>query len=124
MTAYAAPGLHLLIDLWGASHLQDIELIEQTMRNAAAACGATLLEIKLHSFGVNAGITGVAILAESHISIHTWPETGYIAIDVFMCGKCDPNNAIPIFTSAFSPAKSQVQSYFRGIQENACFHLT
>ena len=84
MTAYATPGLHLLIDFWGASHLQNSELIEQTMRDAAAACGATVLDVKLHSFGTDAGITGVAILAESHISIHTWPETGYIALDVFM----------------------------------------
>lgn len=116
MTPYIAPGLHLLIDFWDASHLQDMALIEQTMRDAAAVCGATVLEVKLHSFGVDAGITGVAILAESHISIHTWPETGYIALDVFMCGKCNPNNAIPIFTAAFKPEKSQVQSYLRGIQ--------
>lgn len=116
MTAYVAPGLHLLIDFWGASQLQNIDLIEQAMRDAADACGASVLEIKLHSFGVDAGITGVAILAESHISIHTWPETGYIALDVFMCGKCDPNNAIPIFTAAFKPEKLHVQSYLRGVQ--------
>lgn len=114
MTTYAAPGLHLLIDFWGASHLQDIDLIEQTMREAAVACGATVLGVNLHSFGAGAGVTGVAILAESHISIHTWPETGYLAIDVFMCGKCDPNNAIPIFTSVFKPATSQIQAYCRG----------
>ena len=116
MTASIAPGLHLLIDFWGASHLQDIELIEQTMREAAAACGATVLDVKLHGFGVDAGVTGVAILAESHISIHTWTETGYVAIDVFMCGKCDPNNAIEIFTRTFRPEKLKVQSYLRGNQ--------
>lgn len=98
---YIAPGLHLLIDLWGCSHLQDMDLIENAMRQAANICGATVLEIKLHSFGENAGITGVAILAESHISIHTWPETGYVAIDVFMCGSCDPNRAVPILEAAF-----------------------
>jgi S-adenosylmethionine decarboxylase proenzyme len=54
------------------------------------------------------GITGVAILAESHISIHTWPETEYAAIDVFMCGSCDPNKSIPIFETAFL-AKNQKQ---------------
>lgn len=111
-----APGLHLLIDFWGATHLQDIELIEKTMRDAAAACNATVLNITLHSFGAEAGVTGVAILAESHISIHTWAETGYIAIDVFMCGKCDPNNAIEVFNRAFKPQKSQVQSYLRGMR--------
>lgn len=111
---YVAPGLHLLIDLWECSHLQDMALIENTMRKAAETCGATVLEIKLHSFGENAGITGVAILAESHISIHTWPETGYIAIDVFMCGSCDPNKAVAVFEKAFESRKSKVAAYQRG----------
>ena len=113
---YVAPGLHLLIDLWECSHLQDIVLIENTMRKAAETCGATVLEIKLHSFGENAGITGVAILAESHISIHTWPETGYVAIDVFMCGRCDPDKAVPVFEAAFAPRRSQVSAHKRGIK--------
>ena len=114
MSEYVAPGLHLLIDFWGASNLQDINIIEKSMRDAATACGATVLDVKLHGFGADAGVTGVAILAESHISIHTWAETGYIAIDIFMCGKCDPNNAIPILTTAFNPEKTTVQSYLRG----------
>jgi S-adenosylmethionine decarboxylase len=84
------------------------------MRQATNICGATVLEIKLHSFGENAGITGVAILAESHISIHTWPETGYVAIDVFMCGSCDPNRAVPIFEAAFEAKKLKVISQQRG----------
>lgn len=111
---YIEPGLHLLIDLWGCQNLQDIELIEQAMRKAASVCGATVLDVKLHSFGENAGITGVAILAESHISIHTWPETGYVAIDVFMCGSCNPQKTIPVFETAFIPAKSKISSHKRG----------
>lgn len=112
---YVAPGNHLLIDLWGCSHLQDIAHIEKAMRDAAAICGATVLEVKLHSFGEDAGITGVAILAESHISIHTWPETGYAAIDVFMCGTCDPAKSVPIFEATFSPTRSKVNTVPRGI---------
>lgn len=111
---YIAPGLHLLIDLWECDHLQDMPVIEQVMREAASACGATVLEIKLHSFGADAGITGVAILSESHISIHTWPETGYAAIDVFMCGRCDPHKAIPIFELAFKSRRSKVIAHQRG----------
>ena len=111
---YVAPGIHLLIDLWGCSHLQDMHLIEHTMRKAAETCGATVLDIKLHSFGEAAGITGVAILAESHISIHTWPETGYAAIDVFMCGNCDPQKAVPVFEATFTPARSHVSTHKRG----------
>lgn len=111
---YVAPGLHLLIDLWECSHLQDIRLIENAMRQAATVCGATVLEVKLHSFGENAGITGVAILAESHISIHTWPETGYVAIDVFMCGRCNPKLAVPVFEDAFKSRRSKITACHRG----------
>lgn len=111
---YVAPGLHLMIDLWECTHLQDMARIEASMRQTASVCGATVLEVKLHSFGANAGITGVAILAESHISIHTWPETGYAAIDVFMCGNCDPRKAIPVFEMAFEAKRIQVTQHKRG----------
>lgn len=111
---YVAPGTHILIDFWGASHLQDAQRIEQAMRDAAAACGATVLGVNLHNFGADAGITGVAILAESHISIHTWPETGYAALDVFMCGNCDPQKAVPVLKEAFKPERSQVSEHKRG----------
>ena len=108
------PGTHLLIDFYGAQNLQNIALIEQTMRQAATACGAKVLEIKLHSFGENSGITGVAILAESHISIHTWPEIEYVALDVFVCGSCDPKKSLPIFRSAFLPQKEKISEHQRG----------
>lgn len=80
------PGKHLLLDFWEASGLSEIACIESAMRGAAMACGATVLEVKLHQFGENGGVTGVALLAESHISIHTWPEISYAALDVFVCG--------------------------------------
>jgi S-adenosylmethionine decarboxylase len=60
-------------------------LVETALRGAASAAGATLLEVRLHSFGAGQGVTGVAMLAESHISIHTWPEHGYAAVDIFLC---------------------------------------
>ncbi len=113
MTKFVNPGLHLLIDFWGAKNLQDEALIEKAMRDAAATCGATVLDIKLHSFGENAGITGVAILAESHISIHTWPEIGYAALDVFMCGTCNPHKALPVLRSTFEPYKEKISEHRR-----------
>jgi S-adenosylmethionine decarboxylase len=70
--------------------------------------------VKLHSFGEGAGITGVAILAESHISIHTWPETGFAAIDIFMCGSCDPHRAMPVLEAAFAPSRTGVSVHKRG----------
>lgn len=79
-------GHHLIADLSGARRLEDAAHIEACLIAAAAAAGATLLEIRLHSFGPAQGVTGVALLAESHISIHTWPEFGSACVDIFMCG--------------------------------------
>lgn len=96
-------GTHLIIDLWEASNLGDIEVVETALRGAAVAAGATLLKMDLHSFTPGGGITGVAVLAESHISIHTWPERAYAAVDVFMCGDADPHKAIGVLRHAFGP---------------------
>ncbi len=86
------------------------------MTEAAALCGATLLDIKLHAFGENQGVTGVALLAESHISIHTWPENQFAAIDVFMCGDCRPTRAVEVFKRAFKPQRVNVSDHSRGQQ--------
>jgi S-adenosylmethionine decarboxylase len=107
-------GTHLLIDLWGASRLSDIQFMEITLKNCIAACNATLLHIHLHQFSDSDGISGVAILAESHITIHTWPERNYAAFDVFMCGAANPNNAIDILTAAFQPEEIDVKEILRG----------
>ena len=72
-------GTHLIIDLWQASRLDDLAHVEQALREATIRAGATLLNIDLHHFTPNGGISGVAVLAESHISIHTWPERAYAA---------------------------------------------
>jgi len=108
-------GTHLLVELWGASNLGDLAVTDQMLRDATTAAGATLLHIHLHHFGPNAGLSGVAVLAESHISIHTWPERGYAALDIFMCGACDPYKAIPILREAFQPATVQLSEQKRGI---------
>jgi S-adenosylmethionine decarboxylase len=110
----AAPGKHLLIDFWGAVGLQDADLIEQSMRSAAEACGATVLQVNLHEFGLGCGITGAAILAESHITIHTWPEIEYAALDVFMCGNCDSSKAIEPLKRFFKPVEMRVDEVKRG----------
>ena len=75
-------GAHLLVDLIGARGLDDIPHIERTLRACVEVSGATLLHVHLHHFTPEGGVSGVAVLAESHISIHTWPEHGYAAVDV------------------------------------------
>lgn len=107
-------GTHLLVDLWGARRLDELGHVEAALREAVAASRATLLHIHLHHFTPNGGISGVAVLAESHISIHTWPERGYAALDVFMCGNADPQAAIPVLDRAFAPARIEVEELRRG----------
>ncbi|MBN9548646.1 MAG: adenosylmethionine decarboxylase [Alphaproteobacteria bacterium] len=109
-----APGVHLLVDFRECRDLRDVEGIERALREAAAACDATVLDVMLHNFGEGGGITGVALLAESHISIHTWPETGYAAIDIFMCGRCDPRRALPVLDRWFSPGRRRITEHQRG----------
>jgi S-adenosylmethionine decarboxylase len=108
-------GTHLLIELWNAKNLGDMSLTDQMLRDATIAAGATLLHIHLHHFGPNAGLSGVAVLAESHISIHTWPERGYAALDIFMCGSCDPYKAVPVIRRAFEPGVVQLSEQKRGV---------
>lgn len=107
-------GQHLIIDLWGAKRLDDLAHVEAALREAVEASGATLLHIHLHHFTPNGGISGVAVLAESHISIHTWPERDYAALDVFMCGDAVPQATIPVLDRAFQPAKIEVDELRRG----------
>lgn len=107
-------GKHWLLDLWGASKLDDIQYIEQSLRQAVEASGATLLHLHLHHFTPNGGVSGVAVLAESHISIHTWPERAYIAADIFMCGDTQPALAAKVMETAFSPERVEITQHRRG----------
>jgi S-adenosylmethionine decarboxylase len=108
-------GMHLLIDLWGASRLDELDTVEAALRDSAQVAGATVLHCHLHHFQPNGGISGVLVLAESHISIHSWPERGYAALDVFMCGDCDPYRALPILKAAFSPSYVTLAENKRGL---------
>ena len=107
-------GTHLLVDLFGARRLDDLKHIEATLKRCAEAAGATLLDVHLHHFTPNGGVSGVAVLAESHISIHSWPEADYAALDVFMCGDAQPEKCIEILREAFSVREVVVKVHHRG----------
>jgi S-adenosylmethionine decarboxylase len=107
-------GTHLLVDLWGASNLDEPDHIDRALREAAIVSGATILHSHFHHFSPNGGVSGVLVLAESHISIHTWPEKNFAAIDMFMCGDCDPNLGIPVLEAAFSPSRIDLDEQLRG----------
>ena len=108
-------GSHLIIDLWDAEHLDDLAVIELALRRAVQAAGATLLHLHLHAFGSGGGVSGVAVLAESHISIHTWPERGYAAIDVFMCGSAQPHKVVPVLRHMFKASRIAICEQMRGV---------
>ena len=107
-------GIHLIVDVWGADQLDDLELMECAMREAVEAAKATLLHIHLHHFTPNGGISGVAMLAESHISVHTWPERQFAAFDIFMCGGAKPELAVKVLQTHFQPGQFQVKELLRG----------
>ncbi|MDF2182936.1 adenosylmethionine decarboxylase [Neptuniibacter sp. CAU 1671] len=107
-------GTHLIIDLKGATNLDNLEVMEKALRDSVTEAGATLLHIHLHHFTPNGGISGVAVLAESHISVHTWPERSFAAFDVFMCGDAKPARAVPVLEKAFKPTEVKVDEILRG----------
>ncbi len=107
-------GTHLLVDVLNGTRLDDIGHIEQAFRRCIEVSGATLLHIHLHHFTPNGGVSGVAVLSESHISIHSWPEYGYAAIDIFMCGHAKPHLAIDVIRQAFEPEEIIVKEELRG----------
>jgi S-adenosylmethionine decarboxylase len=115
-TAIAAAGRHLLADFYGvnAEALRDLEALESLLRKAASTAGAQLLGSHFHSFGNQEGVTGVVLLAESHISIHTWPESGFAAADIFMCGSADPESALNCLLLSLAPKRHQVECVGRG----------
>lgn len=112
-TAYA--GDHLLLEFWGAVNLSDPEHIQLALESSARDAGATLLHSHYHHFGDGGGVSGVSILAESHITIHTWPERAYAAIDIFMCGECDPRDCVKALKDAFKPSQTQKRNIERGV---------
>ncbi|NIR31263.1 MAG: adenosylmethionine decarboxylase [Gammaproteobacteria bacterium] len=107
-------GTHLIADFWDAGELDDLARMDDALREAVQAGGATLLHVHLHRFTPNGGISGVAVLAESHISVHTWPERDFAAFDVFMCGDADPEAAVAALQRAFRPGRLEVHTHRRG----------
>lgn len=109
-------GQHLIADLHScAAALDDVARIERALRAAVVAGGATIIDLRLHHFGPGQGVTGVALLAESHISIHTWPEHDYAALDFFLCGaRHDLDAALTAVVAELSPNRVERQTIKRG----------
>ena len=113
-------GTHLVVDAWEASEelLNDPEAIRRAMLEAISAGDATLIDLCVHQFSPH-GVTATATLAESHIAIHTWPEHGYFAADLFFCGRGKPERAMEVLQTALKAKKVRTRDICRGFEETA-----
>jgi S-adenosylmethionine decarboxylase len=109
-------GRHLLIELWGCRRAtDDCDAVRRAIVDSVEAVKATILHLHVHAFSPY-GITGVAVLAESHLSIHTWPECGYVAADVFTCGEtAEPLEAVEVLRRAFQAERVESRQLLRGV---------
>ena len=110
-------GRHAIVELWRIDPelLKNADLLQSLMETACRHVGATVIHSHFHKFGGEGGITGVVLLSESHASIHTWPELGYAALDVFMCGSCNPTRAVLIIKDALGASIRDKITISRGI---------
>ena len=109
-------GMHALLDLFGidVKTACDEALISLLLHQAAHLAGATVLQSHFHHFGENMGVTGVLLLSESHISIHTWPEYQFAAVDIFICGKHQIEIAADFLKTAFNAQNFSLKFENRG----------
>ncbi len=110
-------GRHLVVELWECQeNLNNPEAIRKALVEAVRRSGATLIDVQVHTFNPH-GVSGVAVIAESHISLHTWPEHKYVALDVFTCGeKVIPEAAFEVFRELFRPKLHNLIEIKRGIR--------
>lgn len=119
MTEYKTIGQHVMTDAWGIhfDKLNDLDFLKEHMEKAAEIIGATILTTEGWKFNP-VGVTVVVILSESHLSIHTYPEKGFAALDGYTCGeRIDPEPGIEYLLNVLQPAISYSQKVIRGTGE-------
>ena len=111
-------GRHLIIELYDCepSILSDADRLREILRGAVLAINGKICGDFFHKFDGGGGVSGVIAMAESHISIHTWPEYGYAARDVFTCGSLDPDRAYSFILEQIRPGRSSVMRIERGVE--------
>ncbi len=109
-------GYHLLTEFYGCDHdiLNNVGKIKRLMEEAAVASGASVVESVFHRFSPH-GVSGVVVIAESHLAIHTWPEYGFAAVDLFTCGEdVDPWKAHAFLKDSLEPQSTSTKEIMRG----------
>lgn len=109
-------GKHVLLDLYfcNSEYLKDPLKISEFLKEAAIKSGATILFDHFHTFGDGCGVTGMLVLSESHISIHSWPEIGFASIDLYMCGDANPEIGAHLLIQQFESKESNLNVIKRG----------
>jgi len=116
---YSTFGRHVAVDTWGVQFdlLNNADLLQTHMVEAAEACGATVLSVQAKQFEPQ-GATVLVLLSESHLSIHTYPEKGFAAIDCYTCGETvDPQAAIDYLVEVLKPERTYAKKLVRGLGE-------
>jgi len=111
-----ALGHQLMVEYYGCSpeRLNDVDHIRRTMLDAAKATGATVVGEIFHEFNPH-GVSGVVVIAESHLAIHTWPEYGYAAVDLFTCGnEINPYRGFDLLRAELNADRFEVREFYRG----------
>jgi S-adenosylmethionine decarboxylase len=112
-------GTHIMVDMWELPYefLNDPDAIKKIILEAVEAGNATLIDCSMYKFEPQ-GVTGVATIAESHISMHSWPENNYLAMDFFFCNCDGAITAWEYVKRKINPNKFRVQEFARGIEED------
>ncbi len=108
-------GRHMIFDVFGSPYCNNQNHVEQVMKQAIVSVGATILYSHFHDFGDGGGFTGVLVLSESHASVHPWPEVNLMTFDIYMCGICDPHQAMMTIIDNVKAQDVKITTLKRGI---------
>ncbi|MEW6741437.1 MAG: adenosylmethionine decarboxylase [Planctomycetota bacterium] len=112
-------GRHLIVELYGCDvdRLDSVNTMRQHLLEAARIIGATVMGEVFHRFAPH-GVSGTVVISESHLSVHTWPENGYVAIDIYTCGGLDPRPGFRYLARALKAKNCRLQEILRGLPED------
>lgn len=111
-------GVHIIADFWFAKNITSTQELKRLLLKASKKAKSAPLELLVHKFSPQ-GLTGVLLIAESHLAIHTWPEIGYTALDIFTCGKnVKPREALAFLKEELKPKKVFVKELQRGMVDS------
>ncbi len=112
-------GRHLIVEFYECNNdtLNDLDVIREGMKGATLAIGATVVGETFHHFAPQ-GVSGTIVIAESHLSIHTWPESGYCSVDIYTCGGLNPHPGYEFLAKVIDASSWRLQEIVRGLPED------